>query len=220
MTQHTLPESTLGPRVFPGFALLHPMVVGEVEGLSDAQLDFSSDKWAWANWSIRTQVRHIANFLPGWLIRRWGPQLFPQGYGELGDMAEYAKSPHGWWLDEEKFPDMPSVLKKVKDGLDLAHYILARETLGSMRQKEEPRPDTPPHWSQFMKAHPAGVRWHPTEANFTYITLEATFRHLYYEVITHMYNIQRLKRAQGLEAAIDLPFEGYWALPDWDRSEA
>jgi hypothetical protein len=35
-----------------------------------------------------------------------------------------------------------------------------------------------------------------------------------------MYNIQRLKRAQGLEAAIDLPFEGYWALPDWDRSEA
>jgi hypothetical protein len=53
----------------------------------------------------------------------------------------------------------------------------------------------------------------------TYITLEASFRHVYYECITHLYNLQRLKRAQGLEAAVELPLEGYWQLPDWDRSE-
>ena len=52
-----------------------------------------------------------------------------------------------------------------------------------------------------------------------YISLEATFRHRYYEYLTHLYNIHRLKGAQGLEPKVEIPFEGYWALSDWDRSE-
>ena len=53
----------------------------------------------------------------------------------------------------------------------------------------------------------------------SHLTLEATFRHLYFEIITHLYNIQRLKRAQGLTTRVEIPYEGYWALPDWDRTE-
>ena len=34
-----------------------------------------------------------------------------------------------------------------------------------------------------------------------------------------MYNIHRLKRAQGLAATVEIPSEGYWVLPNWDRSE-
>ena len=51
------------------------------------------------------------------------------------------------------------------------------------------------------------------------MNLEATFLHRYYEYIAHISNIQRLKKAQGLEPATEIPFEGYWALPDWDKSE-
>jgi hypothetical protein len=52
-----------------------------------------------------------------------------------------------------------------------------------------------------------------------HMTLEATFRHRWFEHTTHLYNVQRLKRAQGLTPAVEIPFEGYWALPGWDRSE-
>ena len=46
------------------------------------------------------------------------------------------------------------------------------------------------------------------------MTLEATIRHVYFEETTHLYNIQRLKRAQGLPTVVDIPRVGYWVLPD------
>ena len=223
MAQQPLSDSAPGIQVFPQFAHLYDMVAPEVEGLTDAQLDWDSDRWEWAKWNIRRQVSHMASFIPGWLLRQWGKELFPQGFEELGELNELvpvSPAPTVRWLDETKYQDMPTILGRLDKALQLARYVLARETLGSMRQKEIPRPNTPPHWPQFVKAHPTGVRWHPTEHLFTYITLEATFRHLYFEVITHLYNVQRLKRAQGLTATVEIPYEGYWALPDWDRSEA
>ena len=218
MAQQSMPENAPGSQVFPQFARLHDMVASEVEDLTEAHLDWSSDRWEWSKWSIRFQVSHIASFFYGWLLERWGQELFPQGFDELGLMANYVKSPGGWWMDEARYPDLPSLLKKVKDGVELAQHILAGETLGSMRIKEVPRPKGPTLWRQLEKAHPTGTRW--TEPDTIHLTLEATFRHLYYEAITHLYNIQRLKRAQGLTAKVEVPFEGYWALPDWDRSEA
>jgi hypothetical protein len=44
-----------------------------------------------------------------------------------------------------------------------------------------------------------------------------TGRHLYFEALTHLYNIQRLKRAQGLSALVALPRVGYYVLPGWDN---
>ena len=44
-------------------------------------------------------------------------------------------------------------------------------------------------------------------------------RHIYFEQTTHLYNIQHLKMAQGLPAAVDLPRVGYWVQNGWDRSE-
>ena len=206
-------------RLFPQFGDLRDMVAAEVRGLTDHQLDWRSDRWEWSKWSIRQQVSHIANIVPAWLLGRWRDQLFPEGISELGALADYSPSSAGPWLDESRYRAIADLLEKLNQGLRLAQYVLARETVDSLRRKEVPRPDTPPHWRQFTHAHPSGVRWHPTEPNFSYMTLEATFRHVYFESITHLYNIQRLKRAQGLRSVTDIPFEGYWALPDWDRSE-
>ena len=51
------------------------------------------------------------------------------------------------------------------------------------------------------------------------MTLEATMRHIYFEEITHLYNIQRLKKAQGIPTNSVVPEVGYWILEGWDRSE-
>ena len=51
------------------------------------------------------------------------------------------------------------------------------------------------------------------------LTLEATFRHMYFEYMTHLFNMQRIKRAQGLPVIVRLPNEGYHTVPGWDISE-
>ena len=70
-----------------------------------------------------------------------------------------------------------------------------------------------------IQAHPTAVT--PTEqANKVTMQLEGSIRHIYFEEITHLFNIQRLKRAQGLPTVSDLPRVGYWTLDGWDVSEA
>ena len=96
--------------------------------------------------------------------------------------------------------------------------ILSRETVGSLRSKEMQIEGGGP-WANYPQLYPSALRRDSVDASLLYVTLEATFQHRYYEHITHLYNIQRLKRAQGLAARVEVPFEGYWALPDWDRSE-
>ena len=44
-------------------------------------------------------------------------------------------------------------------------------------------------------------------------------RNIYFEETTHLYNIQRLKRAQGLATAVEVPRVGYWVVEGWDTSE-
>ena len=220
MAEMQMDDSSPATALFPHFGpALYSMVEREVQGLTDLQLDWKSDRWEWSKWSIRRQVSHMACFIPLWLLRRWGDILFPHGTGELGVLGETSRSPDGSWLDEGRYWALPDLMEKLDHSMKLAQHVLASETVGSLREKGSYWPDTPAHWSQFAKAHPTGVRWDEANPTTCYLTLEATFRHLYYEVITHLYNLQRLKRAQGLAAVVDLPFEGYWALPDWDRSE-
>ena len=68
------------------------------------------------------------------------------------------------------------------------------------------------------RAHHTGITAEGDPASGT-MTLEATFRHIYFEEVTHLYNIQRLKKAQGLQLSVEVPEVGYWMLDDWDRSE-
>ena len=75
-----------------------------------------------------------------------------------------------------------------------------------------------PQWLSMSRAHPHGITATGNPASGT-MTLEATFRHIYFEQTTHLFNIQRLKRAQGLKSVSLLPYVGYWTLDDWDRSE-
>ena len=219
MPESRLPEDAAGTLLFPQFeSELYRMVATEVEGLTDPQLDFESDRWEWSKWSIRRNVSHVASGDYRWLVLRWGDQLFPQGLPDAADLEWLADSPYDRRLDEEKYWRIDAILGKVRDGLGLSQLVLTRETVGSLRAKDL-KSDKNPFWPIFAPAHPTGIREDPSEPDHIYISLEATLRHRYFEYTTHLYNVQRLKRAQGLSARVELPFEGYWALPGWDRSQ-
>ena len=54
MTQEQLSEDAPAARLFPQFGgELYDMLGSEVQGLTDQQLDWTSDTWEWSNWSIR-----------------------------------------------------------------------------------------------------------------------------------------------------------------------
>jgi hypothetical protein len=209
-----------GAGLFPQYGPdMYAMVASEVEGLTDEQLDWESDRWEWSKWSIRRQVSHMPSFVKGWLLQRWGDQLFPGGTSHLGEMAEYDRSPGGSWLNEDRFWDLPVLLEQWSSSIDLALHVLEAETVGSMRKKQVTAPGGSEFWRLAVPAHDTGVSYHPTDADHIVLTLEGTFRHIYYEFTTHLHNVLRLKRAQGLSTTVDVPREGYWVMSTWDRSE-
>ncbi|HZA23808.1 MAG TPA: hypothetical protein VFA32_14605 [Dehalococcoidia bacterium] len=219
MSQQQLSDDAPATALFPQYeSELYQMIAGEVEGLTDQQLDFESDRWEWSKWSIRRNLSHMASGDFRWLVARWGEELFPEGPPEIKDLDNIVNSPYDRRLDETRYWVVDDILKKLREGLDLSKSILSRETVASIQDKEIPNPRAG-LWASYSSAHPRGVRPDPDNPDQVLISLEATFRHRYYEYITHLYNIQRLKRAQGLPARAQIPLEGYWALPGWDRSE-
>ena len=118
------------------------------------------------------------------------------------------------WVELE--PEV--ILAKLRQALDLCWFVLSAETVGSLRSKEIETPSNV-MWAEHPEIFRGGIRKDADDSSRVYITLETTFLHRYYEYIAHLNNIQRLKKAQGLGPAVEIPFEGYWALPDWDRSE-
>ena len=165
------------------------------------------------------QVSHMVTFVRNWLLNRWGDQLFPQGKAHLGRLADFSPSPAGSYLDESRFWSLTDLLEEIDVSMKLAQQVLSGETVGSMRLKEVSVPGTSEFWRMATSAHSVGLQPDPDDPDHIILTLETTFRHMYFEYITHMYNIQRLKRAQGLSTTVQIPSEGYWVLPHWNRSE-
>ena len=205
--------------LFPQFKdTLYEMVAGEAHGLSEDQLDFESDRWEWSRWSIRRNISHMASGDFRWMWVRWGAQLFPQGLPNGAELDAICESPHDRRLDENKYWDMDVLLGMVRQGLNLCWSVLATETVDSIRTKVLETPsDT--LWAEHPEIFPDGVLEYPGDSSKVYLTLEASFSHRYFEYLAHLFNVQRLKKAQGLEPAVKLHFEGYMALPGWDISE-
>ena len=218
MTQQEIAGDAPGTALFPQFqGEIYALYLQELEGLTDEQLDFESEQWGWSQWSIRRNVSHVASGDFRWLLERWGARLFPQGLPDIGDWAGIMASPYDRRLDESKYWELDSILAVFRQGLALAWSVLESETVASLQTREiEQRLTGGMPWQE---AHPRGVRPDPEQPGQGYITLEATFRHRYYEYIAHLYNIQRLKKAQGLPVAVPLPITGYLATAGWDLSE-
>ena len=217
MTDQPITNDSPGSALFPEFDTLYDLIANEVEGLTDDQLDWTSEEYGWAEWGIRVQVSHMASLIYRWLILRWGDVTFPNGEHGIEDVNGLADSPFDRRMDDTKYYELPDILTKLREGIDLARRVLAERNVGFLRSHTV-TVTLDGGWGLMIQAHPTAVT--PTEqANTMTMQFEGSIRHIYFEEITHLFNIQRLKRAQGLPTLSDLPRVGYWTLDDWDVSE-
>ena len=220
MTTQNIPDDAPASALFPEYDTLYDLILPEIAGLTDPQLDWSSDEWEWAHWSIRRQTSHMASLLCRWLVVRWGDTLYPDGAHGVDDVDGVAMSANDRALDV-RYHDMDVILAKLREGIALAQSVLAERTAGFLRSNTLVTPYDPQDTGRAFinRAHPHGITLDAAARTET-TTLEATFRHMYFEETTHLYNIQRIKRAQGLPTVAHVPPVGYWMLDGWDRSEA
>ena len=116
--------------LFPQFeSELYGTAAAEVAGLSEEQLDFESDKWGWAEWSIRRHLSHMASGNFRWFWQRWGLEMFPGGAPANAPSPEETKamteSKFDRRLDEDLYWDVAVILDKLHQGLELGQLILS-----------------------------------------------------------------------------------------------
>ncbi len=219
MTDQNLPDDAPATELFPQYPYqVYEMISAEVGGLTDAQLDFETDQWEWGKWSIRRNLSHMSSGDVRWLWGRWRSQIFPDGRPDAEELDSIVNSPHDRRLNEDLYWEPQAILGKLWEGLELCRSVLEGETVASLRAKELEEAATSLN-GRYRHLFPGGVREAPGDPSRIFITLETTFRHRYYEYTTHLYNIQRLKRAQGLPGRVYIPRVGYWTDESWDRSE-
>ncbi len=216
-----LPDGAPASELQQPFSEFYQLLEREVSGLTGAQLDFRSDRWEWADWSIRRQVSHIASLHFRWMLLRWGDQLFPQGPPSGLNTEGLLEPPDVRWLDPDIYWELDDLLPQVRSAFDLLGSVLTGRTLKELRELEIVR-EMPGgllgQWEQMIQAHPAGITFESANPVLSRMTLEGTVRHMYFEDVTHLFNIQRLRLAQGLPAVVTVPEVGYWMVAGWDRS--
>lgn len=204
--------------IFPGFDSLLKLIECEISGLSDIHLNYTSNNWNWSNWSIRNQLSHMASLIPRWLLIRWRGTIFIESIYDFPNIDNIANSPFDRRLNDEIYWEIDDILNILTQSIELVRSALNNHTIEFIRQNIIIEREVNSEWIIMAKAHPTGITITKNPLSSS-INLEATFRHILYEEYTHLYNIQRLKKAQGLNAKSNIPFVGYWALDEWDRTE-
>ena len=126
MTHQSVSDDSPASALFPEFSTLYDLIAREVEGLTDEQLDWTSDAYDWAEWSIRSQVSHMASLIYRWLILRWGDRLFPNADHGVSDVQGIAASPNDRRMDDSKYYDLPVILEKLNEGIRLIQRVSGR----------------------------------------------------------------------------------------------
>ena len=207
-----------GIKLFPEFLTLFSLIEQEVKNLSPEQLDYTSSEWGWADWSIRNQLSHMASLIPRWLLIRWGDTLFSNNEHGFTNLDSIANSTYDRRLNDEIYWEISEILEILNQSINLTISALKKFSPDFFKMSNSIPRDPNEQWKIMAEAHPSGVTLSSDYKTST-INLEATFRHILFEEITHLYNIQRLKKAQGIPTISVIPFIGYWALDSWDRSE-
>jgi len=160
MKLQTITDDAPGTVLFPEYAELYDLIEREVTGLTDAQLDFRSEQWDWADWSIRRQLSHMASLMYGWIIVRLGPTLFPDGNHGIADVPGLTASGFDRRLDDRRYWDLPVILRTLQDGIALIQRVLTQRSVGFLRSHTCER-DVSDHWRLMQQAHPVVLELHP-----------------------------------------------------------
>src|SRR5947209_7697312 len=172
MNLQTITEDAPGTVLFPEYEELYDLIAREVTGLTDAQLDFRSDQWAWADWSIRRQLSHMASLIYGWVVVRLGQTLFPDGNHGIDDIQNLTTPGFDRRLDDQRYRHLPVILHALQNGIALIQRVLAQRSVGFLRNHTNER-TVGDHWRLMHQAHPRGVTL-DAESSKVARTIEAT----------------------------------------------
>jgi hypothetical protein len=214
-----MPEDpTVG--AMPPYPRLLPWIDIELAGLTDDQLDYDNlspeTEWMW--WSIRRQVSHIAWDALVFTSRRCRKLLWPGGDVPtpivwedhlLGGNAKYDRV-----LDEDTYWQIPDLVAKVEVGIQWLERVVAENSIETLRADISSVRGTP-FWAYAITTLPRGAGADPDRTGYLRYTLEASLWMVFYEMLTHVRTIQRLKLHQGLTIAQELPRVGYLRLPEY-----
>ncbi len=214
-----MPED-LAVGAMPYYAHLLTWVEAEVDGLTDAQLDFDDPRldreWMW--WSIRRQVSHMAWDSLVFPYRRCADLLWPGAAPpepivwtdhRLGPAAIYDRQ-----LDTSLFWQMPDLLDKLALGISWLERVVAEQSIEALRETPASVRGTP-FWRYVIQTLPRGAGADPDREGYIRYTLEGSLWMVFYENLAHIRTIQRLKHHQHLPIAIELPRVGYLRLPEY-----
>lgn len=227
----TSPEITEMPSdeasgTMPTYSLLLDWLEPELDGLTDRQLDFDDQdpgrEWMW--WSIRRQVSHMAWDSLIFPRRRCAPLLWPDGaVPEPINWDDHRLGPRAVWdrvLDENRFWAVPDLLDKLRTGVGWLTRTVTEQPIEVLRATVESVHGTP-FWAYVIQTLPRGAQLVDDPPGHIRYTLEASLWMVFYEILTHIRTVQRLKAAQGLPAAVELPRVGYLRLPEyWGDTDA
>lgn len=204
----------------PPYRRLVEWVTAEVAGLTDEQLDFDNlspeTEWMW--WSIRRQVSHIAWDALVFTHRRCARLLWPDGnepepvvwkHHHLGPEMKSDRL-----LDEDLFWEVPDLIEKMSIGIGWLEQVVADHTVEELRADRTSVRGTH-FWQYVITTLPRGAGPDPDRPGFLSYTLEASLWMVFYEQLSHIRTIQRLKQTQGLSLAIELQRVGYLRLPEY-----
>jgi hypothetical protein len=208
----------------PPYGRLVEWMRTEVTGLTEAQLDLddTSPEKEWMWWSIRRQVSHTAWDALVFTHRRCSHLLWPDGnapepivwkHHHLGPEMKYDRL-----LDEDLYWDVPDLIEKMETGIGWLERLVSERSIEELRADETSIRGTY-FWQYVITTLARGAGADPDRPGYIRYNLEGSLWMVFYEQLTHIRSIQRLKEFQGLPLAQELPRVGYLRLPEyWGES--
>ena len=211
-------EETSG--AMPWYPHIASWVEAEIAGLTDDQLDFHDPsperEWMW--WWCRRQVSHIAWDALVFTKRRAGHLLWPdEATPDPINWGEHQMGPNNKWdrfLDPELFWEVPDLLDKLNLGISWLTRLVEQEGTETFRSEIKTVRGTQ-FWEYVITTLPRGAAVSPEDNSQIVYTLEGSLWMVFYEMLSHIRTIQRLKIHQGLSPNIELPRVGYLRLPHY-----
>lgn len=204
----------------PPYRRLIDWITTEIAGLTDEQLDYDDlhpdREWMW--WSIRRQVSHIGWDSLVFTSRRCGALLWPDGdvpepivwkHHYMGQEPKYDRV-----LDEDLYWEIPDLVDKVSIGIGWLERVVAEQSIEALRTDITSVRGTA-FWQYAITTLPRGAGEDPDRDGYLRYSLEGSLWMVFYEMLSHVRTIQRLKLHQGLPIAQELPRVGYLRLPHY-----
>ena len=228
LTDPTILEMPEDPTIgaMPYYPHLMMWVKAEIEGLTDAQLDFDDShpdrEWMW--WSIRRQVSHMAWDALVFSHRRCAELLWPDGNDPAPVVWEHHHSgpsmKYDRVLDEDLFWHMPDLLEKLQLGISWLDCVVTEHAIETLRATVASVRGTC-FWRYVIQTLSRGAEPDPKRETHIRYNLEGSLWMVFYEILSHIRTVQRLKRHQELPLVVELPRVGYLRLPEyWGETDS